>query len=59
MKLYLNPPVQIFVNKIKNGIVFKNESNYKLKLLSKETITLLGSTKKDDDQDKDGEMYQN
>ena len=59
MKIYLNPPVQIFVNKIKNRIVFKNESSYKLKLLSKETITLLGSTKKNDDQDKDGEMYQN
>ena len=50
-----NPSVQIYLNKIKNRIVFKMETGYKLELLSPETMKLLGSTKKDVDQDKDGE----
>ena len=50
-----NPPVQIYVNKIKNGIVLKIKTGYKLELLSPETMKLLGSTKKDVDQDKDGQ----
>ena len=50
-----NPPVQIYPNKIKNMIVFKIKTGYKLELLSSETMKLLGSTKKDVDQDKDGE----
>ena len=50
-----NPPVQIYVDKIKNRIVFKIKTGYKLELLSKETIQLLGSSKKDIDQNKDGE----
>ena len=50
-----NPPVQIYPNKIKNRIVFKIKTGYKLELLSLETMKLLGSTKKDVDQDKDGE----
>ena len=50
-----NPPVQIYLNKIKNRIVFKVKTGYKLELLSPETMKLLGSTKKDVDQDKDGE----
>ena len=41
-----NPPVQIYVNKIKNRIVFKIKKGYKLKLLSEETMQLLGSSKK-------------
>ena len=49
-----NPPVQIYVNKIKKRIVFKTKTGYKLELLSLETMELLGSTKKDVDQDKDG-----
>ena len=40
-----NPPVQIYVNKIKNRIVFKIKTGYKLELLTKETIELLGSSK--------------
>ena len=48
-----NTPVQIYPNKIKNRIVFKIKTGYKL--LSSETIKLSGSTKKDVDQDKDGE----
>ena len=50
-----NPPAQIYPNKIKNRIVFKIKTGYKLELLSSETMKLLGSTKKDVDQDKIGE----
>ena len=50
-----NPPVQIYVNRIKNRIVFKIKTGYKLELLSPETTKLLGSTKKGVDQDKDEE----
>ena len=50
-----NLPVQIYANKIKNRIVFKIKTGYKLELLTPETIKLLGSTKKDVDKDKNGE----
>ena len=50
-----NPPVQSYINKIKNRIVFKIETGYKLELLTPETMKLLGSTKKDIDKDKNGE----
>ena len=53
-----NPPVQIYVNKIKNRIVFKIKTGDQLKSLSKETMRLLGSSKKDIDQEKDGENVQ-
>ena len=36
-------PVLIYMNKIKNRIIFKIKSGYKLELLSKETMELLGS----------------
>ena len=48
-------PIQIYPNKIKDGIVFKVKTGYKLELLSPETMKLLESTKKDVDKDKDGE----
>ena len=41
-----NPPVEIYPNKIKNRIVFKMKTGYKLELLSPETKILLGSTQK-------------
>ena len=41
-----NRPVQIYPNKIKNRIVFKIKTGYKLELLTPETMKLLGSTKK-------------
>ena len=47
--------MQIDVNKIKNRIVFKIKTCYKLELLSEETMKFLGNSKKDVDQDKDGE----
>ena len=50
-----NTPVQIYANKIKSSIVYKIKTSYKLDLLPKETMKLLGSTKKDVDQSKDGE----
>ena len=49
-----NPLIQIYPNKIKNRIVFKIKTSYKLELLTPETIKLLGSTKKDVDKDKNG-----
>ena len=53
-----NPPVQIYVNRIKNRIVFKIKTGCKLELLTPKTMKLLGSTKKDVDKDKDGENVQ-
>ena len=50
-----NPPVQIYVNKIKHRIVFKIKIGYKLELLTLEIMKLLGSAKKDVDKDKNGE----
>ena len=50
-----NPPIQIYPNTIKNGIVFKKKTGYKLKLLTSETMKWLGSTKKDVDSDKNSE----
>ena len=41
-----NPPIQIYVNKIRNRIVFKMKTGYKLELLTEETMQLLGSSKK-------------
>ena len=41
-----NPLVQIYVNKIKNRIVFKIKTGYKLELLPKETMQLLESSTK-------------
>ena len=51
-----NSPVQIYPNKIKNRIVFKINTEYKLELLTPETMRLLGSTKKVVNKDKDGEI---
>ena len=43
-----NLPIQIYPNKIKNRIVFKIKTGYKLELLTPETMKLLGSTRKKD-----------
>ena len=48
-------PILIYANTINNRIVFKIKSRYKLELLSKETIKLLGSTKNIIDSDKNSE----
>ena len=41
-----NVPVQIYVNKIKNRIVFKIKTRYRLELLAEETMQLLGGSSK-------------
>ena len=48
--------MQIHVDKIKNRIVFQIKTGYKLESLSEETMKLLGTSKKDIDQNKDGEI---
>ena len=45
----------MFVNRIQNRIVFMIKTGYILELLSPETMKLLGNTKKDADQNKNGE----
>ena len=50
-----NTPVQIYTNNIRNRIVSKIKADYKLELVSPETMKLLESAKKTIDQDKDGE----
>ena len=50
-----NPPIQIYPNKIKSRIVFKIKSDYKLELITPETMKLLGNTKKDVESDKNSE----
>ena len=46
----------IYVNEINNRIVFKIKSGYKLELLLKETMKLLGSTSNSIDKDKNSEL---
>ena len=50
-----NVPILIYTNTINNRIVFKIKTGYKLELLSKETMKLLGSTKDIIDSDKNSE----
>ena len=48
-------PILIYANTINNRIVFKIKHGYKLELLSKQTMKLLGSTKDIIDLDKNSE----
>ena len=48
-------PILIYANTINNRIVFKIKTGYKLELLSKETMKLLGSTNYIIDSDKNSE----
>ena len=48
-------PILIYANAINNRIVFKIKTGYKLELVSKETMKLLGSTKDIIDSDKNSE----
>ena len=50
-----NAPLLIYTNTINNRIVFKIKNGYKLELLSKETMKLLGSTSSIIDADKNSE----
>ena len=49
-------PVLIYLNEINNRIVFKIKSGYKLELLSKETMRLLGSSSDTIDGNKNSEL---
>ena len=49
-------PILIYANKISNRIAFKRKTGYKLELLLKETMKLLGSISNIIDADK--KMYQ-
>ena len=49
-------PILIYINTTNNRIVFKIKSGYKLELLSKETMKLLGSSKSVIDSDKNSEL---
>ena len=52
-----NPPLQIHVNILKNRIVLKIQTGYKLtELLTEETMPLLGSSEKYIENNKDGEI---
>ena len=48
-------PILIYTNNITNRIVFKIQTGYKLELLSKEKMKLLGSTSNSIDADKNSE----
>ena len=50
-----NPTVKTYINKMKNHVVFKIKTGYKLELLSKETMRLLRSTEQVVAKDKNGE----
>ena len=50
-----NAPILIYANTINNRIVFEIKSGYKLELLSKQTMKLLGSTSSITDADKNSE----
>ena len=54
-----NPSIQIDANKMKNRIIFKIKTGYKLELLTLETMKLLASTKKVANRDKNGDNVLN
>ena len=49
-----NPPIKIYPNKIKNRIIFKVKTGFKLELLFPETTKWLGSTSRNVDENKNG-----
>ena len=49
-------PILIYENKIKNRIIFKIKSGYKLEFLSKETMALLESSISTINSNKNGEL---
>ena len=54
-----NPSIRIYINKIENRITFKIKTRYYLKLLTPETMKLLGSTKSKIKKDKNGKNVPN
>ena len=51
----VNPSIKIYVNKVENRIMLKIKTGYYLKLVTPETLKLLGSTKSKITKDKNGE----
>ena len=49
-----NPSIRISINKIENKIIFKIKTGYYLRLLTPETMNLLGSTKSKITKDENG-----
>ena len=49
------PSVQIYVNKIENRIILKIKNGYSLELLTPKTMKLLGNTKNEITENKNGE----
>ena len=54
-----NPSIRIYINEIENRIMFKVKTGYYLKLLTPETIKLLGSTKSKITKNENGEKGPN
>ena len=54
-----NPPIKIYENKIENGLTSKIKTDYYLEILTIELIKLLGSTKNEVTNDKNGENIPN
>ena len=50
-----NPSIRMYMNRIKNRITFKTKNRFYLKLLTPETMNLLGSTNSKITKDKNGE----
>ena len=50
------PQITVYQNKIKNRLVFKIKTGYKLELLTKETMKLLGSSKSIIDSNKNSKL---
>ena len=51
--------IKIYINKIKNRVLFTIKTGYKSELLSSGTMKLLRSIEKGVDRDRNGEMHQN
>ena len=56
--LTIAPPIHVYINRINNRLVFKIKDGFKLKLQTRETMKLIGSTKKLIDKTKNGEKKQ-
>ena len=52
-----SPSIRIYVTKIVNRVKLKIKTGYYLKLLTPETMKLLGSTYKKANKNKNGEMF--
>ena len=56
--LTIAPPIHVYINRINKRLGFKIKDGFKLKLQTRETMKLIGSTKKLIDKTKNGEKKQ-